>query len=66
VPGLTGTFNFAWGTGAIDPQTQAGEPDQREYNFKIDYRPPWLASTILRGLVPCLINALADQAASSS
>ena len=61
VPGLTGTFNFAWGTGAIDPQTQAGEPDQREYNFKIDYRPPWLASTILRGLGLTVRSALYDQ-----
>ena len=61
VPRLTGTFNFAWGTGAIDPQTQAGEPDQREDNFKIDYRPPWLASTILRGLGLTVRSALYDQ-----
>ena len=61
VPGLTGTFNFAWGTGAIDPQTRVGEPDQREYNFKIDYRPPWLASTILRGLGLTVRSALYDQ-----
>ena len=50
VPGLAGNFNFARGTGAIDPQTQVSVPNQNEFNFKGDYRPPWLAATVLRGL----------------
>jgi hypothetical protein len=60
-PGLTGTFNFVWGTGAIDPQTRVGEPDQKEYNCKIEYRPPWLAPTILRGLWLTVRSSLYDQ-----
>ena len=50
VLGLAGNVNFARGTGAIDPQTRVKAPDQSELNFKIDYRPRWLAPTVLRGL----------------
>jgi hypothetical protein len=50
VSGLVGNFNFARGTGAIDPQTRVHAPDQNEFNFKVDFRPSWLASTVLRGL----------------
>jgi hypothetical protein len=59
--GLVGTLNFALGTGAIDPQTRMPVPDQREFNFKIEYRPPWLASTILRGLQFTVRGAFYDQ-----
>ena len=50
VGGLVGNFNFARGTGAIDPQTRVSVPNQNEFNIKIDYRPPWLAPTVLRGV----------------
>jgi outer membrane porin, OprD family len=46
--GLVGIFNVARGMGAIDPQTRVRVPDQTEFNCKIDYRPPWLAPTVLR------------------
>jgi outer membrane OprD family porin len=59
--GLVGTLNFASGTGAIDPQTRMSVPDQRELNFKIEYRPAWLAATILRGLQLTVRGALYDQ-----
>ena len=39
-PGLSGFFNFAFGTDAINPATRAPAPDQREYDFTIDYNPP--------------------------
>jgi outer membrane porin, OprD family len=63
--GLVGTLNFASGTGAIDPQTRMPVPDQREFNFKIEYRPTWLASTILRGLQLTVRGALYDEEHSS-
>jgi hypothetical protein len=59
--GLIGTFNFAWGTGAIDPQTRESVPDQRQFNFKVDYRPAWLATTVLRGLGLTVRASLYDQ-----
>ena len=62
--GLVGTLNFASGTGAIDPQTRTRVPDQRELNLKIEYRPSWLASTALRGLVFTMRSAFYDQEAS--
>jgi hypothetical protein len=39
-PGLSGFVNVAWGWDAIDPKTRAAAPDQTEYDFTIDYRPP--------------------------
>jgi hypothetical protein len=60
-PGLVGTVNVARGTGAIDPQTSARLPDQTEYNFKIDYRFPWLGLTILRDLRFTLRGAFYDR-----
>jgi hypothetical protein len=37
VPGLTAFFWFGQGTGAIDPATGAGVPDEREYDFDVTY-----------------------------
>ena len=59
--GFVGTLNFASGTGAIDPQTRTRLPDQRELNLKIEYRPSWLASTALRGLVFTMRSAFYDE-----
>ena len=59
--GLIGTFNFAWGTGAIDPQTRESAPDQRQFNFKVDYRPTWLTTPVLRGVGLTVRASLYDQ-----
>jgi len=58
VQGFAPNLNFARGTGAIDPKTGASAPDQNEFNLKFDYRPPWLARTVLRGLVLTVRTAL--------
>jgi hypothetical protein len=63
--GLVGTLNFASGARAIDPQTRTRVPDQRELNVKVEYRPSWLASTILRGLRLTVRAALYDEEHSS-
>src|SRR5215831_4221558 len=61
VLGLVGNFNLARGTGAIDPQTRVRAPTQSEFNVKVDYRPPCLALTVLRGLGLTVRAALYDQ-----
>jgi len=38
VPGLSGFFNFAQGTGARNPSTGQPVADEREYDLTIDYR----------------------------
>jgi len=48
--GLSGYVKFAWGTDAINPVTRRDAPNQGEYDFNIDYRPPWITPTPLRGL----------------
>ncbi len=48
--GLSGNFNFVWGTDAINPTTRQKAPNQGEYDFTVDYRPPWITPTPLRGL----------------
>jgi hypothetical protein len=40
-PGLSAGFNFAWGVDAINPSTRKAAPNQAEYDFTADYRPPW-------------------------
>jgi hypothetical protein len=37
-------------TDAINPATRRDAPNQGEYDFNIDYRPPWIEPTPLRGL----------------
>ena len=48
--GLSANANFAWGRDAINSTTRAHAPNQAEYDFTVDYRPPWLVPTALRGL----------------
>ena len=48
--GLSGYMKFAWGTDAINPGTRKDAPNQAEYDFNVDYRPPWIEPTPLRGL----------------
>jgi hypothetical protein len=48
--GLSANFNFAWGWDAINPTTRAHAPNQAEYDFTFDYRPPWISPTFLKGL----------------
>ena len=43
------------------PKTRVRVPDQRGVQFKIEYRPPWLASTVLRGLGFTVRAAFYDQ-----
>ena len=38
--GLAANFNFVWGWDAINPTTRKKAPDQAEYDFTVDYRPP--------------------------
>ena len=59
--GLSAYSNIAWGTDAIDPVTRASAPDQTEYDLTVDYRPPWLKPTFLRGLWFRARAALLDQ-----
>ena len=48
--GLSAYMKFAWGTDAINPTTRRDAPNQAEYDFNVDYRPPWISPTPLRGL----------------
>ena len=48
--GLSAYMKFAWGTDAIDPVTRRDAPNQAEYDFNVDYRPPWIEPTPLRGI----------------
>ena len=41
VEGLSANVNFAWGFDAIDASTRRKAPDQAEYDFTVDYRPPF-------------------------
>jgi hypothetical protein len=59
--GLTAYFNFAWGIDAINPQSRAKAPDQREYDLTIDYRPPWLTPPFLRGIWLRMRGDILDQ-----
>ncbi len=47
--GLRGDFNFAWGWDAINPSTRVKAPNQAEYDFTVDYRPPF-TGIMLQGL----------------
>jgi hypothetical protein len=49
-PGLSGKFNFAWGTDAINPSTRKTAGNQAEYDFTADYRLPKRAPAFLQGL----------------
>jgi hypothetical protein len=47
---LSGNFNFAWGVDAINPSTRKTAPNQAEYDFTADYRPPLRWPAFLQGL----------------
>lgn len=49
--GLSGYFNFAWGWDAINPSMRQRAPDQQEYDFTVDYRPPFKGPSLLRGIL---------------
>ena len=38
IPGFTANFEFASGTGAIDPLTRAPAPNEKEYNLTLSYK----------------------------
>ena len=59
--GLSGYINAAWGTDAINPATRRPAPNQAEYDFNVDYRPPWITPTPLRGLWFRARAAILDQ-----
>jgi hypothetical protein len=59
--GLSANYNFAWGTDAINPTTRQKAPNQGEYDFTVDYRPPWITPTPLRGLWFRARAAILDQ-----
>jgi outer membrane porin, OprD family len=48
--GLSAYTNLVWGWGAIDPKTRESAPNQAEYDLTVDYRPPWVVPSFLKGL----------------
>jgi len=60
-PGLSAFANLAWGSDAINPKTRVEAPDQAEYDLTVDYHPPWLKPTFLRGLWFRARGAILDQ-----
>ena len=46
---------------AINPTTRVEQPRQAEYDLTVDYRPPWLKPTFLRGLWFRARGAVLDQ-----
>jgi len=60
VAGLYGNFNFAWGWDAITPSTGKRAPNQAEYDFTVDYRPPFHVP-VLQGLWFRARSAIIDQ-----
>jgi hypothetical protein len=59
--GLSSNFNFAWGWDAINPSTRADAPNQAEYDFTVDYRPPWKTPAFLQGMWLRVRAVLLDQ-----
>ena len=59
--GLSAYMKFAWGTDAIVPATGRDAPNQAEYDFNVDYRPPWIEPTPLRGIWIRARAAVLDQ-----
>jgi hypothetical protein len=58
--GLSGHFNFAWGWDAINPSTRQDAPNQAEYDFTVDYRPPFQVA-VLQGMWFRARAAILDQ-----
>ena len=59
--GLSAYFKFGWGVDAINPAMRKDAPNQGEYDFNVDYRPPWIHPTPLRGLWIRARAAVLDQ-----
>ncbi len=60
VRGLSGNFNFVWGWDAINPSTGQKAPNQAEYDFTVDYRPPFRLP-VLQGMWFRFRSAILDQ-----
>jgi outer membrane OprD family porin len=58
--GLSANVNFAWGFDAINPSTRKKAPDQGEYDFTVDYRPPFNVP-VLQGMWIRARAAILDQ-----
>ena len=59
--GLSAIVNFAWGFDAINPSTRKKAPDQGEYDFTVDYRPPFKVPAFLQGMWLRVRAAVLDQ-----
>ena len=58
--GLSGNSNIGYGWGAINPSTREKAPDQAEYDFTTDYRPPFNLP-LLQGMWFRCRSAILDQ-----
>jgi hypothetical protein len=59
--GLSANTNLTWGWDAINPSTRKRAPDQAEYDFTVDYRPPFKYPAFLQGLWFRARAAILDQ-----
>jgi hypothetical protein len=59
-PGLSANANLVWGVDAISPSTRKTAPNQAEYDFTADYRPP-LKLPLLEGMWFRARGAIVDQ-----
>jgi outer membrane OprD family porin len=50
VTGLSAFTSMAWGRDAINPSTRVDAPNQDEYDFTVDYRPPFFGLAFLKGM----------------
>ena len=57
---LSAYFKFSWGIDAINPAT-GKDANQGEYDFNVDYCPPWIHPAPLRGLWIRARAAVLDQ-----
>jgi outer membrane OprD family porin len=58
--GLSANVNLAWGWDAINPSSRTKAPDQAEYDFTVDYRPPFNVP-LLQGMWIRARAAILDQ-----
>jgi hypothetical protein len=58
--GLSANFNLVWGWNAINHSTRQRAPNQREYDFTADYRPPFKLP-VLQGMWFRFRSAVVDQ-----
>jgi len=59
-PGLSANANLVWGVDAVNPSNQKTAPNQAEYDFTADYRPPFKVP-VLRGMWFRFRSAIVDQ-----